>query len=642
MTSPRADAVARATEPASPTRPGRTDRFAAARWDDVALRRADQFSEALVVAALFTELGLVLANIAARAWFQRSFLWADEVARLALSIIAFVGGAVAYRRGEHAQVRLILRLLPARAERVCLALADVAALFAAGLTGVAAIQFVVANWSERSPILQLPAGLIALPLPLGMALIALYAAIRLWREYGGTALATATAFIAACGLAAATCDHWLPAFGDDGAIIVALILFVAAILAGVPVGFVLLFATAAYLWGSGAAPLDVLPQNMVNGAGSYILLAVPFFILAGLIMERGGISLRLIRFIQALVGHFRGGLLQVTVVSMYVISGLSGSKPADVAAVGTTMRDQLRERHGAAEGAAVLAAAAIMGETVPPSVAMLIVGSITNVSVAAMFIGGLAPAAVIALCLMALIWFRARRAGAPLLPRAPLAVVVNSGLRALLPLLMPGLLLAGILSGAATPTEVAALAVVYGFCLAVIVYREMGLSGFMRAVCDAAALSGMLLFIFAGASAFSWALTVAYLPQRLVELLAATGNSASLFMIGSIALLICVGVLLEGLPSLNVLAPLLMPIAGRVGLSELHYALVLIIAMGVGGFMPLAGVGFYVCCAVMRCEIEAASRAMIPYLAVVLIGLVIIAFVPWIVLALPNRFGFRG
>ena len=174
----------------------------------------------------------------------------------------------------------------------------------------------------------------------------------------------------------------------DGAITAALALFFVAIFAGVPVGFVLLLATAAYLWVTGAASMVVLPQSMVNGTGNFILLAVPFFILAGLIMERGGISVRLVRFIQTLVGHLRGGLLQVTVLSMYIVSGLSGSKPADVAAVGTVMRDQLRERHGAAEGAAVLAASAVMGETVPPSIAMLIVGSITNVSVAAMFIGG--------------------------------------------------------------------------------------------------------------------------------------------------------------------------------------------------------------------------------------------------------------
>ena len=421
----------------------------------------------------------------------------------------------------------------------------------------------------------------------------------------------------------------------------ALALFFVAIFAGVPVGFVLLLATATYLWAADAGSFVILPQTMVNGTGNFILLAIPFFIFAGLIMERGGISVRLVRFIYTLVGHWRGGLLQVTVASMYVVSGLSGSKPADVAAVGTVMRDQLRERHGSAEGAAVLAASAIMGETVPPSIAMLIVGSITSVSVGAMFIGGLVPAAVMALCLMALIYVRARRAGMPRGPRAPLPTMARAGLGAILPLLMPAMLLGGILFGIATPTEVAAFAVLYGLALAMLLYRELDLGEFMRTVLDTAALTGVLLFIFAAASGFSWTLTVAYLPQRLVALLHALGNSTEIFMLGSIVLLIVVGVLLEGLPSLNVVAPLLIPIAGKLGLSEMHYALVLIIAMGIGGFMPLAGVGFYVCCAIMRCDIERASRAMLPYLIMVLIGLLIVAFVPWVALALPRYFGFR-
>jgi tripartite ATP-independent transporter DctM subunit len=283
-----------------------------------------------------------------------------------------------------------------------------------------------------------------------------------------------------------------------------------------------------------------------------------------------------------------------------------------------------------------------MGETVPPSIAMLIVGSITNVSVAAMFIGGLAPAAVMAIALMALIYVRARRSSIPRVPRVPVDAMLHAGLGAVLPFLLPAILLAGILLGVATPTEVAAFAVVYGLFLATVVYREMGFKSFMRTVTDTAALTGVLLFIFAAASGFSWTLTIAYLPQRLVELLHSVGNSTAIFMVGSIVLLIVVGVLLEGLPSLNVLAPLLIPIAGKLGLSELHYALVLIIAMGVGGFMPLAGVGFYVCCAIMRADIEAASRAMLPYLGVVLIGLLIVAFVPWFALFLPHYFGFRG
>lgn len=606
------------------------------------LRALDALAQGLVVAALLGELVVVLSNVAARVWLHHSFLWADEVARFALSVLAFIGGAVAYRRREHAVVSLVLDLFPKRAKEACLALADVLVLFTAVLAAIASIDLIAAGWNERTPILQVPAALIAMPLPVGMVLIALYAIVHLWRNHRRDAWAVGPAFAIGVAVAAATRSVWLGWFTGDVAIGTALALFFVAIFAGVPVGFVLLLSTVAYLWSSGGGSLVIVPQSMVNGTGNFILLAVPFFILTGLIMERGGMSVRLIRFIHALVGHLRGGLLQVAVVSMYLVSGLSGSKPADVAAVGTVMRDELSERHGAAEGAAVLAASAIMGETVPPSIAMLIVGSITNVSVAAMFIGGVIPAAVMAFSLMALIYVRARRSNAPAIARAPLRVMLRAASGAILPLIMPGILLGGILAGIATPTEVAAFAALYGLVLATAVYREMDLAGFVKAAIDTAALTGVLLFIFAAASAFSWALTVAYLPQRLVDLLHSVGASTTIFMMGSIALLIVVGVLLEGLPSLNVLAPLLIPIAGKLGLSGIHYALVLIIAMGVGGFMPLAGVGFYVCCAVMRADIEAAARAMGPYLVAIIIGLLIVAFVPSLTLVLPHYFGFQG
>jgi tripartite ATP-independent transporter DctM subunit len=613
--------------------PSRQGEIAVLRWLDVA-------AEMAVVIALLVELGLVIANVADRLFFAHSFLWTDEAARLALSILAFVGGAVAYRRRDHAFVRVVLSRLPRRGERACLALADVVVLFISAITFATSIEFIASSWDELTPILQLPAALIAMPLPIGLVLLMIYSAVNLKRDHGRMAIGVGLGFALVIGIAALTRDIWLPLLGDDAAIIAALSLFFVAILAGVPVGFVLLLSTATYLWGTGAASLVVLPQTMVNGTGNFILLAVPFFILAGLVMERGGISVRLVQFIHALVGHVRGGLLQVTVGSMYLVSGLSGSKPADVAAVGTVMRDELTERHGAAEGAAVLAASAVMGETVPPSIAMLIVGSITNVSLGAMFIGGIIPAAVMALCLMVMIYVRA--GSAPRLPRADVRTITRAGIGAILPLLMPGLLMAGILFGVATPTEIAALAVVYGILLSALIYREMTLQSFMRIVIDTAALTGVLLFIFAAASGFSWTLTVALLPQRLVALLQSVGDSSMIFMVCSIVLLILVGVLLEGLPSLNVLAPLLLPIAGKLGLSELHYALVLIIAMGIGGFMPFAGVGFYVCCAVMRCNIETASRAMLPYLVVLIGGLLIVAFFPWLTLFLPHYFGFRG
>jgi tripartite ATP-independent transporter DctM subunit len=599
------------------------------------LTTVDAVAEAAVVAALLGELALVLLNVVA----NHAFLWVDEAARLALSILAFIGGAVAYRRRDHAFVRIVISRFPKRIEAAFLALADVLVLLVSLVSAYASMEFIASSWNERTPILQLPAALVALPLPIGMLLIAIYAAHNLWRDHKGAGLIESLVLALALSGIAATGEWWLAELGGDAAIVAALLVFLISILAGVPVGFVLLLATATYLWASDS-PLVVLPQTMVNGTGNFILLAIPFFILAGLIMERGGISERLVTFIYTLVGHLRGGLLQVTVASMYVVSGLSGSKPADVAAVGTVMRDKLRERHGAPEGAAVLAAAAVMGETVPPSIAMLIVGSITSVSVAAMFIGGVIPAAVMALCLMLLISFRSRREVQAREPRAPFGTMARAGLAALPPFLMPAMLLGGILFGIATPTEVAAFAVIYGLFLGSAVYRKLGFRNFLRTAADTAALAGVLLFIFAASSGFSWTLTVAYLPQRLVELLNSLGNSATVFMLCSIVLLIAVGVLLEGLPSLNVLAPLLIPIAGKVGLNEMHYALVLIISMGIGGFMPLAGVGFYVCCAIMRCDIEAASRAMVPYLLVILIGLLVVAFVPWLALFLPRYFGF--
>ena len=608
----------------------------------IVLRVIDTCADGLLVVAVLGELGIVFANVLARIFFTTSFLWADEVARFVLSIIAFIGGAVAYRRREHAFVRVILNRCPEGMQRVCFTLGDVLALFISLVAGIASFQYIESSWSERTPVFQLPAGTIALPLTLGLALLILYAINHLRRDHGRRAWVVAGIFTVVMAGVTATRGIWLPWFAGDTAIIATVALFILAILAGVPVGFVLLMATAGYLWMTDAPSLVSLPQSMVNGTGNYILLAVPFFIFAGLVMERGGISLRLVRFVETVVGHLRGGLLQVSVVSMYIVSGLSGSKPADVAAVGTVMRDRLRDRHGAGEGAAVLAASAIMGETVPPSIAMLIIGSITQLSMAGLFVGGIIPAAVMAVCLMALIYFRARRAGTPCAPRAPVRSMLRAALIALPALLMPVILLVGILAGIATPTEVATFAVLYGLALAIGAYRAMGWKSLMRTVLDTASLTGMLLFIFAASAGFSWTLTVAYVPQRLVALLHGMQNSANIFMIASILLLIGAGVLLEGLPSLNVLAPLLLPIAGKLGVSELHYALVLIIAMGIGGFMPLAGVGFYVCCAVMKTGIEEASRAMVPYLIVILIGLLIVAFVPWFTLLLPHYFGFHG
>jgi tripartite ATP-independent transporter DctM subunit len=600
-------------------------------------------ANAVVTVALLGELGAVFANVISRSLFDTPFLWTDEVAKLALSTIAFVGGAMAYAQGHHAFVRVGLNALGPRLRDACLVACDLAVLGLAALTGYASIFLIETRWNERTPILEMPAAWIVVPLSAGMALVMFHAAKRLVRARRNTVAAVGGIAAAVLTLAFMTRAVWLPLFANDGAIAAALALFFVAILGGLPIGFALLLSTGAYLWLADTVPMVALPQNMVDGSGNFVLLALPFFILAGLIMERGGISLRLVQFVHALVGHLRGGLLHVMVLSMYLVSGLSGSKTADVAAVGSVMRDMLKkEGYSAGEGAAVLAAAAAMGETVPPSIAMLVLGSITTLSMAALFVGGIIPAAVVAACLMALIWLRSRRAGANRSRRAAPRTVMRSAIGAILPLLMPVILFAGILFGLATPTEVSSFAVVYGLILSCIVYRELDLATLLRTVLDSAMLAGMVLFILAAASGFSWALTVAYLPQRLVELLHSIHDDTALFLIGSIALLIVIGSVLEGLPALIILAPLLLPIAPGLGLSQLHYGIVLLIAMGVGAFLPPAGVGFYVACAIIGTDIETASRAMLPYLVVLVIALLIVAFVPWFTMFLPGALNLGG
>jgi tripartite ATP-independent transporter DctM subunit len=608
-----------------------------------AMQALDNLAEAILVVAVLGELAAVIINVIARIALGVSFLWTEEIARIALSTLTFVGGAVAYRRGDHTAVRAFIDTLPLHIHRRCLALADALVLSIAVLVFFASIDLLEMNWHQITPILGWPVSNFGVPLTASMLLLACYAAERLWRHHRDSALGVIAGVLAVAAIVALSQGVWRAWLGGDTAIAVALAIFFAAVIVGVPVGFALIAATASYLWMGDVAPIEALPQQMVNGTGNFILLAIPFFILAGLIMERGGISLRLVQFVHAFVGHLRGGLLQVMVLSMYLVSGLSGSKAADVAAVGTVMRGMLKQQgYDSSEGAAVLAASAVMGETVPPSIAMLILGSITSISMAGLFIGGVIPAAVIAVCLLALIYVRARRSNMTPAPPAPWRTRLRATLNAILPFLMPVILFAGILTGAATPTEVSAFAVIYGMALSLLVYNEMDLRGFFRAAVDSVALTGMILFILSAAAAFSWALTIAFVPQRIVALLHGFNDSRDVFLISSLILLIVAGSLLEGLPALNILAPLLIPIAGKLGMSQLHYGMMLIIAMGVGAFMPPAGVGFYVCCAVAQAPLERASRAMLPYLCILLAGLLIVAFVPWFTLVLPSYFGFAG
>ena len=285
----------------------------------------------------------------------------------------------------------------------------------------------------------------------------------------------------------------------------------------------------------------------------------------------------------------------------------------------------------------MLAASAAMAETIPPSIAMLVLGSVTSISIGTLFVAGLLPAVVLALCLMVLNIVVAPR-GAADASVPPGRGVGRAAVAAILPLAMPVGMFVGIRFGIATPTEISSFAVLYSLALSVTVYREFTLRHLGALAGDCASMAGSVLFVLAVASAFAWTLSAANLPQAMVQVLHLVGDSPALFMAGSVALLIVVGSLLEGLPAIMILAPLLLPLAIRLGISDVQYGIVLILAMGIGAFIPPIGIGFYVASAVTESNVEGTALAMLPYIAALVVGVLLVAFVPWITLALPNAF----
>jgi tripartite ATP-independent transporter DctM subunit len=543
---------------------------------------------------------------------------------------------VAYRRNYHTAVHALVDAMSVRPQRFFHALSDCLVLLVAVVTGYLSIQLLTAQMGQTTPILEMPSWLLVSPMCLGMGLLALYAAERLLQQHRKTAVLTVAGVALLACLLVLTRSQWSTFVDSNVAIALALALFLFTVLTGFPVGFALILSALAYLLPSESTPLVALPQTLNDGMG-FVLLALPFFILAGAVMEQGGISARLVEFAKSLVGHFKGGLLQVTIISIYLVSGLSGSKAADVAAVGPVMNTMLKkEGISLEEGTAVLAASAAMGETIPPSLGLLLLGSITSLSMSALFTAGLVPAAVIALCLMALVSVRARMTNMPRSRRATARERWKCAGAAVLPMLMPVSLYGGVRMGIATPTEISAVAVAYGILLAVIVYRAFGVRDFGEMLARASLVSGMILFILAAANSFTWVLSAAQAPQALVSFMSTWSYGQTLFVIVSAMVLVVLGSLLEGLPAILILAPLMLPVATRLGFDQLHYAIVLLVAIGIGAFLPPLGVGFYVSCSVTGTRLTPSARAMVPYALVLLAGLMLVALVPWFSLALPH------
>ena len=381
-------------------------------------------------------------------------------------------------------------------------------------------------------------------------------------------------------------------------------------------------------------------MNAQRGSGGFIFLALPFFVLAGYIMDRADVGGRIVEFLDSLIGHLRGGLLQVMVVGVYLSSCISGSKAADMAAIGIPMNRKLDaygyEPH---ERAALLAASAAMAESVPPSIALILLGSSTAISTGALFIAGLLPAAVVAACLMIVVRIRASSSGWKRTQRAPREVVLRNGRRAFLPLMMPVILLGGIAAGIGTPTEVSTFAVLYGLALGLL-YRRFAWRDLWAVLTSATLLNGMIFFTVSAATIFSWALTLEGVTTAIAG--AVAGLGFALFLPAVIVITILMGAVLESFVTIVILAPLLLPVAQQLGVNPLQYGIIMTESFGIGSILPPIGIALYVACAICGAKVELASRPLLRYLAVMIAGLLLVAFVPWITTVLPTLLNFKS
>ncbi len=383
--------------------------------------------------------------------------------------------------------------------------------------------------------------------------------------------------------------------------------------------------------------LASLSLKLFETAEHYTLLSIPFFILGGAFMTTGGVAKRMIRFANACIGHLRGGLAMASVMACMLFAAVSGSSPATVVAVGSiVIAGMVRAGYPLPFAAGVICNAGTLGILIPPSIVMVVYGAATETSVGKLFMAGVIPGILLGLLLMAAIYVRARMIGLPKQPRATLAEVLTSGRDSLWGLLLIVIILGGIYGGVFTPTEAAAVAAVYAFAIAVFVYRDIGMGRVPGVLVEAGKVTVMLMFIVANALLFAHVLTTERIPQQIAEMIIGWGMTGWQFLIVVNILLLIAGMFMEPTGIILILAPILFPIAMRLGIDPVHLGIIMVVNLEIGMVTPPIGLNLFVTAGITRMSIGEVVRAALPWSLVLLAFLVIITYVPAITLFLPN------
>ncbi len=593
-----------------------------------ALARVLGVPVALLVAA---EIGVLLAGVIARYVFHSPLIWSDELASILFLWLAMLGSAVAFERGDHMRMTAVVNKLQPATRAFLDLLATAAALAFLLLILPYAWEYAVEEAVIHTPALEIRNSWRVAAMVVGFGAMALFALTRLLQVGRPRQVVLALALTVGLIVLMALLQPLWRQLGNFNLVVFFVVVVAAAVFAGVPIAFAFGLATLGYVMLTTQTPVLVVVGRMDEGVSHLILLSVPLFVFLGQLIEMTGMARAMVGFLASLLGHVRGGLHYVLLGAMYLVSGISGSKAADMAAVAPVLFPEMIKR-GAKEGdlVALLAATGAQTETIPPSIVLITIGSVTGVSIAALFTGGLLPGLVLAITLMAVVWVRYRHEDLSGVTRASGRQVGRAFLIAVPALALPFIIRAAVVEGVATATEVSTIGIAYGVLAGLLVYRQFDWKRLYPMLVDTASLSGSILLIIGAATAMAWGLTQSRFSRALSEAMRELPGGAASFMAVSIVAFIVLGSVLEGIPAIVLFGPLLFPIAKAVGIHEVHYAMVVILAMGIGLFAPPFGVGYYAACAIGRVNPDEGIRPIIGYLSALFVGLLVVALVPWI------------
>lgn len=417
--------------------------------------------------------------------------------------------------------------------------------------------------------------------------------------------------------------------------------FILLLALNVPVAFSMVLACIATLWWQGTIPISTVTMKLYSGIDTFPFLAIPLFILAGALMEQGGISVRLVRLATNLVGHIRGGLGFVVVVSEIFFSGISGSSIADASAIGSLLLPSMvRAGYTAARATAIVAAATGMGMMIPPCLNMVVLGAVANISIAGLFMGGFLPGFLMALTLMVVIYIQSSRGTLPAATSAKptMQEVLASIKESVIPLLTPVIIFGGIFAGVFTATEAAAVATLYAFLVSFFLYKEIGMTELYKILIDTAVMTGVVSLLVGAATGFSWILATFQVPRMIGDFITSVGGGQYTFMLLSIVVFLFFGMILDGLPAILIFFPILMPIALSLGVQPLHYGVLVIAIVGIAIVAPPIGLCLVILCSLAKIKLTDTIGPLIPYISILIADLVIMAFWPWLVMFLPTFF----